>query len=200
MSTDVNKLDTFLKKNLARDLCFRSILWLVIAAAAAYFVISQSELTAIQYFELVGNALMPVVNSLGVGGILLGILGWLLKDLEATMKDSKLVEATRGWIGGFVRRFAGDLTLWTLGVLITFFAVFAVALVLSPPSQSEIVAVARLGLFLLMLTIVTGVLNVCVRRNGPTPIVNKLKNPAKLALSYGAVFATIVFFLLIAPA
>ena len=124
MSTDANKLDTSLKKNLAIDLCFRSVIWLTIAAIAAHFAITQSTLTPIQYFERVGNALMPVVNSLGVGGLLLAFLALLLKDLEATMKDKERIEATRGWFGGLVRRLAGDLTLWTFGALVTFMAMF----------------------------------------------------------------------------
>lgn len=182
MSTDTNKFDSRLKRNLFLDLAFRSVLWLGISGATAYIAITAGGATPLQYFEKVGSTLGPLANSLGTFGLLLSVLALLLKDLEQTSHSEHVREATRGYLAGFVRRTAGDVSLWTLGGLTTLLASFFIALWFTSMKPHEYAAVASLAAFLLLMTGFTAVANVFVRRAGPTPLVTHVKNPKFVAL------------------
>lgn len=171
MSTDVNKFDSCLKKNLGRDLLFRSVLWSLVSAATAYVAVTAGGLTPLQHFERVGTTLAPVVNALGAIGLLFGVVALLLKDIEKTTKRDDVKKLVSGYAGGFVRRAAGDITLWTLGVLTTLLASFLIALWYTPMSARESAGVLSLLFLLFSMTILTAVVNVLVRREGATPLV-----------------------------
>ena len=193
MSTDKNRFDTDLKKNLYRDLLFRATLWVMISLATAYLSLSSSTVTTIQYFERVGMTLMPVVNYLGTFGLLLCVLAFLLKDIEQTAKSQQVKDATRGYIGGFVRRVAGDISLWTLGALSTFIAVFLIVLWTTPLPLGERGAIVALGLLVAVMLFFTAVANVYVRRDGPTPLLALTKNPAHITLLWSLVLFILVW-------
>jgi hypothetical protein len=196
MSTSDTKLDTALKKHLGLDLAFRSVLWLAISGGAAHLALS-SGTAPVEYLGRVSSALAPLVNTLGVIGLLLSVLALLLKDLEATLPPTAQ-EATRGWLGGFVRRVAGDLSLWTFGALLTMLCVLAIAVAEVDMSMSERAAVMSLGALLLLMTLLTGMASIFVRRAGPTPLVKTVTRPPLLVALYMAVLAILILSLLLA--
>lgn len=188
MSTDVNDFDKYLKQNLYRDLLFRSVSWLLISAATGYIAIYYGGSTALFYFERVGNTFGPLVNSIGAGSVLLCIIALFLKDFEVVSKNIKFTAATRGMCGGFVRRLAGDISLWTLGATIALIAAMTLALLNTPISKSEVGSIIKLAVILVRLTIVMAVGNVLVRRSGPSPWVKNFHNPTGLIITYALVF------------
>lgn len=184
MSTDINKFDSWLKENLFRDLAFRSVLWFGISGATAFIAITAGGATPLQYFEKVGSTLGSLANSLGTFGLLLSLLALFLKDLEQTSHSERIREATRGYLAGFVRRTAGDVSLWTLGGLTTLLASFLIALCFTPMKPREYAAVVSLALILLGMAVCTAMANVAVRRAGASPLVSHVKNPKFIALTW----------------
>lgn len=198
MSTDVNDFDQFLKKRLYRDLLFRATVWLGVSLATSAGAIYFGGSTALAYFERVGDTLGPLVNTIGVGGLLLCLLALFLKDLEFVSKNEKTIAATRGMLGGFVRRLAGDISLWTLGALVAMLSSLIVALWHVSISNSEVAAISFLAFLLVLMTILTSLANVLVRRAGPTPWANKFKDSVWLVVAYTAAFAALIGRLVIA--
>lgn len=192
MSTDTNKFDTRLKRNLFIDLAFRSVLWLGLSLATANIAITAGGATPLQYFEKVGSTIGPLVNSLGAFGLLLSVLALLLKDLEHTSHSEHIQEATRGYLAGFVRRTAGDVSLWTLGGLTTLLTSFFIALWLISIKPYEYGAVSSLAALLLLMTGFTAVACVFVRRAGPTPLVTHVKNPKFVVVIWSSVLFVVV--------
>lgn len=192
MSTDVNKFDQYLKERLYRDLLFRATVWLLISLVTSAGAIYIGGSVALVYFERVGDTLAPLVNTIGVGGLLLCLLALLLKDLEFVSKNEKTIAATRGMLGGFVRRLAGDISLWTLGALVTMLSAMMVVLYHVSMSNSELAAVFFLLFLLVLMTILTSLANVFVRRSGPTPWASKLKDSFWLVVAYTVAFAALI--------
>jgi DMSO/TMAO reductase YedYZ heme-binding membrane subunit len=192
MSTDVNAFDQYLKNCLYRDLLFRTIVWLGVSLATGFLVITFGGSTALSYFERVGKTLAPLVNSIGVGGLLLCLLALFLKDLEFVSKNAKTIAATRGMLGGFVRRLAGDISLWTLGALVAMLSAMIIALLHTSMSKLEVGAVSSLAFLLVLMAALTSIANVFVRRSGPTPWANEFKNSAWLVVVYTVAFAFLV--------
>jgi len=108
----------------------------------------------------------------------------MLKDLEATLKDPVKISATRGYLGGALRRIAGDLSLWTLGALITMLTTLAFTITQIEMKASEYAAIASLGALLLTMTVLVGAANIYVRRAGHGPMLLLFSNPAHIAAAY----------------
>lgn len=192
MAMDDNRFDRYLKKQLHRDLLFRAIAWFGISMATGYVSIHVGGATASAFFERASDTLIPLVNTVGVGGLLLCALALFLKDLEFVSKDPRITASTGGMIGGFVRRFAGDISLWTLGASITMSSALILALILTPMSAAETGAIAFLTGILAILIVVTGVLNVFVRRSGPTPWGVRAKSTRLLTAGYAFAFLALL--------
>jgi hypothetical protein len=191
-STDKNDFNDFLQKRLHYDLGFRLILWTGVASATGYLAIFYHGITPLDYFERVGTSLGPIVNFLGPLGLLLCVLALMLKDLEETVSDSKISAVTRGYIGGAVRRLAGDISLWTFGALATMLCTFFIAISQVIMTAKEYAIVGSLGVTLLGMTLFTGLANVYVRRYGPTPLAKIVKKPAYITIAYFFAFAWLI--------
>ncbi|WP_407276391.1 hypothetical protein [Halothiobacillus sp. DCM-1] len=189
MSTDDNEFDNLLKRKLYRDLLFRSVIWIGVASATGYLAVFYQGIKPLDYFERVSKTLAPLANTVGTFSLLLCVIAMMLKDLEATLTKPTLVAATRGYLGGVVRRLAGDLSLWTLGALMTLLATFLMALLNVTMASNEYASVGSLGFLLVVITILTAMANVYVRRAGPTPIVGSIRNPILITLVYVAALA-----------
>jgi len=198
MSTDVNDFDQYLKKRLYRDLLFRTLVWFGVSMATGLLAIYLGGSSALSYFERVGNTLAPLVNSIGVGALLFCVVALFLKDLEHVSKSAATVAATRGMLGGFVRRFAGDISLWTLGAVITMLSAMILAVFNTSLSKSEVGAVSFLAFLLALMVVFTSFANVFVRRSGPTPWALQFKSAAWLAFAYMMAFAFLLGWLLTA--
>ena len=192
MSTDKNDFDDFLKKKLYRDLLFRSVIWIGIASATGYLAVFYRGIQPLEYLERVSATLAPLANTLGTFSLLLCVLAMMLKDLEVTLKNEKQIAAARGYLGGAVRRLAGDLSLWTLGALTTLLSTFVIAIFNVTMTAGEYAAVGSLGLLLMVLTLFTAVANVLVRRLGPTPLVSEMGNPIFVYLAYAVALAFLI--------
>jgi hypothetical protein len=190
MSTDKNKCDDFLKEKLYRDLIFRGVIWGCISILAGYFAITSLGLDPLNYFDRVGKSIGPLVNTLGAFSLLICAPALMLKDLEATLKDPVKISATRGYLGGALRRIAGDLSLWTLGALITMITTLAFTITQIEMKASEYAAIASLGAVLLIMTLLVGAANIYVRRAGHSPMLLLFSNPMHIATAYS--FAIIV--------
>lgn len=192
MSTDVNDFDQYLQKRPYCDLLFRAAVWLIVSMVAGYLAIYYGGSTALSYFQRVGNTLAPLLNCIGVVGLLMCVLGLFLKDLEATSANPKIRAATHGMLCGFVRRFAGDISLWTLGALITMLSVMILALLDTSISRSEYRPVGLLFIMLGLFTVFTFIANVYVRRLEPTPLAAKFKNSTHLSIFYTLAFVILL--------
>ena len=129
MSTDKNLFDDYLKKNLVRDLVFRALVWLVISGIAAYFAIHTLNIQPLDYLDRMGKSLGRLVNSVGSVSILLCLPALMFKDLEASVKTPGYKAFMGGCFAGAIRRLAGDLSLWTLGAIITLSSSFLLSLI-----------------------------------------------------------------------
>jgi len=107
-----------------------------------------------------------------------------LKDLEKTLGNPSWVAATRGHLGGLVRRLAGDLSLWTLGAFITLIATLVLILFKVEVSAKEYAIAGSLGIVLVAFTAFIATANVLVRRSGPTPLVSHIHKPLAIAAVY----------------
>lgn len=188
MSTDSNDFDIYLKENLWRDLGFRAALWVIVSLSIANFAISDDPAKAVDHALRIGKSFFPLANSLGIAGLICGILALLLKDLEATTSSARLRAATRGRVGGFIRRTAGDLTLWTLAGLAMFSLAYLVAIWHSPMKAIDVLHSVINGTSLALAIAVLAGLNVLVRRHGPSPLVRWFPNLAKCPTKLGMVW------------
>jgi len=191
MLTDDNAFDKKLKTNLFLDLGFRFGLWLLISMAIAGVVLDRGD-SLLKHFDRVQSALAPLANTFGTFALLLCVLALMLKDIEHTTKSESVRKATRGMLGGFVRRTAGDLSLWLLATLTSLLSAFVLAVVSAPISPSEYGIVTYLGVFLVMLGGFASMANVYVRRGGPTPLVKHVKDARWVAVCWGSGLAFLV--------
>jgi hypothetical protein len=196
MSTDVNDFDKYLKERLHRDLLFRALIWLGISLGTAYLAIHDGGSTPIAYLERVSNSLSPLINTIGAFGLMICLLALLLKDLEAVSTNEETKARTRGHLAGFVRRLAGDVTLWTMGALLAMISALTVVCFSSPMSNRDVIAARGLFFLLAGITAFTGAGNILVRRSAPTPLAQDVKKPAILVLVYLGALAVVIFALL----
>lgn len=163
---DVNNLDTYLKEKLHRDLIFRSIIWITISLIVISASVHFHGMPAIDFFVRVSDSQYDVVNSFGIIALNFSILALLLKDLEQITINIKTKRSTSGIIGGFVRRVAGDTTLWLLGMLQALLAAFLTAVIFTDGIFSVWPLLFFFAIYLVTIIFITAFLNIQVRRNG----------------------------------
>ncbi|WP_103308081.1 MULTISPECIES: hypothetical protein [unclassified Pseudomonas] len=193
MSTDKNRFDDWLKQNLVRDLVFRALVWLIISIIAAYFAIHTLNIPPLDYLDRMGKSLGRLVNSLGSVSILLCLPALMFKDLEASVKNPRRKAFMGGCFAGVVRRLAGDLSLWTLGAIITLSSSFLLVATIVELKSSDYLP---LGVFIataIMMIGGIGAINFFVRRSAPTPLTTCTNNPLALSIVYGIATALLVF-------
>lgn len=171
MATDKNRFDEYLKETLWRDIAFRVVVWVGIATATAYFANHSTQALRLEYFSRAVTSLTPVLNIVGVIGIIAAMLAMMFKDAEHVNPAGWGQTTKRGKFGGFVRRAAGDLTLWVIGALIALFAASLVAVLPALWSGTLQAAdgkvICILYLYLAMFLAVICTMNVHVRRLEP---------------------------------
>lgn len=165
---DINDFDASLKRKLYLDLAYRSFIWLSISTAVFSYAILLEGVEPVANFLRVVDSQMFPLNGIGLIPIILSVVALFLKDLEVITKNMRTKKVTTGYLGGFVRRTAGDTTLWLLGLQQAMLATFIATLIFENGLLSHwYVIIGSLVLIFLMIFF-TGFLNIQVRRNGPS--------------------------------
>lgn len=195
MATEKTKFDDWLKDNLWRDLIFRSVTWISVASLASYLSLSVDAVTANQYLKNQTNTVVKLSNIVGTIAILLGLIAMIFKDMEAVSPGIWGKETLLGgWIGGFLRRLAGDLTLWTLGALVTvLFSITVYGLLASGTSWRDWAIFSFSYLLIAILCIFVAGLNVLVRR-AETFLPEMFSNSYVVLCCYVATIIATVYF------
>ena len=170
MATDKTAFDDYLKKQLHRDILFRTLVWASVAGLTTYYASRSTTFTSIDNLKRVLDSLAPVVNAVGFTAIILSCVALLLKDLEHVSPQHWGQTALVGRIGGVVRRLAGDLGLWVVGALVTILSALAfVAIDVSRAGEvkENIAALFMMSFVFVLFAISVSALNVFVRRPQP---------------------------------
>jgi hypothetical protein len=117
MPVEVTRFDTFLKEHLYRDILFRIMVWLVIAALTAR--VAMEHISSVEYLTRMGKSLMPVLNKVMSFTVALAAPALILKELEFVDPERWRADTPLAMLGGFVRRLAGDLSLWMVGAMVS---------------------------------------------------------------------------------
>lgn len=122
MATDKTWFDDWLKGNLFLDVGFRVLIWTAIVLVTFRHAAGQVGFSPIAIFENSFKGLLPVMVDVVRVSIILCLLALILKDLEHVAPEKWGQGTLIGRAGGVVRRLAGDLSLWTIGALVTLMA------------------------------------------------------------------------------
>ncbi len=206
MSTDRTAFDEWLKKRLYRDIIFRGLVWACISSIAMSLAIQQANLSTIEYFTRTAATLSPVINVVGSVSIVIALIALMFKDLEQADRPRFDQTTSFGQIGGVFRRIAGDLTLWTVGALVTvlFAAVVAITRLLHANEISMREATSQIPVlfFILMMVAVLAALNIVTRREAPfitsyNWVPARAKRPVYLIAIYTVMTALLVVWLVV---
>ncbi|WP_154662633.1 hypothetical protein [Solimonas flava] len=202
MTTDKNKFDDYLKEALHRDLLFRVAVLGVIAALASFYASKEIGFNPIEYFNSSTKKLTPLFNTVGIAALLLAVPALVLKDLEHVSPERWGHGSAASLWGGFIRRLAGDLTLWVIGSFVSFF--FSLIGTTAYAISANMVTVKD-GFYLLFIHVLVavfivaiGLANIMIRRANPplaaTPPFSKfLTSPWRIGAAYGAVLTATYF-------
>ena len=201
MATDKTWFDDKLKSNLFLDVGFRSIIWLGISLLAPRHATNTADFSPVVAFKRTMESLLPVVLDVTRLSFVFCIAAMILKDLEH-VSPTKWGQDTRiGRLGGLVRRLAGDLSTWIIGVLISFLASFLmfVSYIQAAGNWSDDAksVVAVLTTFFIISIPVFSVANVWIRKD--TSLVSShqryvevFNTPAKVVLFYLTLAAFVI--------
>lgn len=188
-----SKFEKKLKQSLISDLCFRGVIWATISLLTAFIAIHQLPVDPLTYLERLGDSLTRLLNWLGSFALIISIPAIMSKDLEASIKDEKRKRFMNGWVAGFFRRLASDLTLWTLGALITLLTSLIAVMTQVPLKCTDYLPVIFTISWLVGLAAAVSVANIWVRTPSPTPHVGGW-SPWGVAALYLAVLVFICYF------
>lgn len=197
MATDKNKFDTFLKQNLIRDLLFRGLIWGAISLFAAYWSIHHLDINPLSYMDRMGGSLGGLLNRIGTFSILICVPALMFKDLEVRLQSLIWKERMRGCLAGFIRRLAGDLTLWTLGATLTILTSLLVVTWQAGNTWKDYAVAATFSASLIIMILAVGFFNIQVRREAESYLANHIKNPKYLVAIYAfasVLLLTILYF------
>jgi uncharacterized membrane protein (Fun14 family) len=186
MAVEKTRFDDWLKENLWRDLIFRSFIWVSIASLASYFTLAIDAVDANNYFKSQTNSAFRLSRVFGTIAILLGLVAMMFKDMEVLSPNMWGRNTMLGGVGGFFRRLAGDLTLWTLGVLVAvLLAITVYGVIASGATWGDWAIFSFFYLLVAAMCLAVAFLNVYVRRAEPF-LSEKLKNPLAVGIGYVA--------------
>lgn len=203
MATDKSAFDDYLKEELHRDILFRVLVWAFVAGLATYYASRSAQFTSISHLQRMADSLGPMVNAIGVAAIVLAGVALVLKDLENVSPAYWGQSSIAGRLGGFIRRLAGDLTLWVVGALVTILS--AVAFVAFDAYRAEqmttknFAAIFMMFFVFILFAVIVSILNVLVRRPGPpltrTKRFSSLLNTAPRVVLFYAAILTFAYFI-----
>ncbi|MPS35480.1 MAG: hypothetical protein E2593_09325 [Stenotrophomonas sp.] len=175
MATESNWFDSWLKDHLHRDIIFRIGVWTSIASVTAYYASNETGFSGVAYLDKASKSLLPVLNLIGSGAIILSLIAMMFKDAEQVDEKNWGADSFLGRTGGFIRRLAGDLTLWVVGSLAALLSAVTVALIqairIGAMTTQNASAIAIMYLLFGVFLVITAILNVYVRRAKP-PLTN----------------------------
>ena len=189
LATEKTKFDDWLKEKLWRDLIFRTLIWASVALLALYFAISIDAETANAYFIRQTKMVFRLSNVFGTLAIFLGIVAMMFKDLEALTPERWGQDTFLGFVGGIIRRLAGDLTLWTLGAILTVLLTITVFGFKTSGSWRDLAIYSYIYLIIVAMCFFDALLNVAIRRTAPF-VANYYKNSLIVGLAYFIVIVT----------
>ena len=193
VATEKTWFDDWLKDKLCRDIIFRVALWISISITAMYFSIYQDAVSIHGYFKNTSNSLVRLANSVGTISIVLGIVALMFKDLEFLESQKYGQHKKVGKVGGILRRLAGDLTLWTLGLLVTFLCIVTIAGYKATGNMTEVVVFTLAYVLLLFMAIGVACFNIFIRRANPSPFVNVFKKPWIAFVCYSLIIVVVIY-------
>lgn len=123
MPVEVTRFDSFLKERLYRDILFRVVVWLAIAALTAR--VATQKLSSVEYLARLTTSLMPVLGNVMWATLMLSVPALVLKELEFVRPHQWRDDSLPVMVGGAIRRLAGDLSLWVLGAIVTLLSAIA---------------------------------------------------------------------------
>lgn len=179
-----------LKQSPFRDLCFRAVIFVVIASIATIKGIKHFDPLA--YLDGLGHSVAPMLNILGSIAFILCIPALMTKDLEITLTNKKLRAIVRGRLAGYSRRLAADLTLWSFGALISMLTSLVIVMTQVPLASSDYAPAAITILWIVALIFAMSVANIQIRLLRPTPLASI--HPGLITLIYVAAFLFITYF------
>lgn len=203
MATDKNKFDDHLKEKLYRDIIFRIIVWGAIAAATTFFASKSSAFNLIEYFNDYAKKVAPLINAIGTTALILAMPALVLKDLEHVSPSRWGYNSKASSWGGFIRRLAGDLTLWVIGAFTSFFFALVGSTVQAVLTGSMTIkngiSLITLYFMIAIFMVILAITNIMVRRSQPPLAATKpfslfMTSSWRVAAIYG--FALIVIYLL----
>lgn len=174
MSTDTTRFDKCLKKELWRDLLFRLLLWVLVSIGACYVAVGKNNISILDNFRKVGEGSLPLINFGGCIVLILCFVALYLKDVEVLGGSVKKF-ASENIIAGLVRRIAGDFSLWVIGALVFVFVVLVFTFLFSETDYDDFLSVLGIGAQLLFLMLCLSIVNIFVRREGPTFVVRYVR-------------------------
>ncbi|MCG2584169.1 hypothetical protein [Massilia sp. TS11] len=198
MATEKTVFDDWLKDNLWRDLLFRAAFWVVIASLGAYYSLAIDAQSANDYLKRQSNSVFRLANIIGTTAIFLGLVAMMFKDLEQLSPKLWGRASTLGKVGGVFRRLAGDMTLWTLGALVSTLFVVGIVGFRSTGSWGGWALFTFLYLLLAAMCFIVAMLNVYVRRAEPL-LATKFKNVRCVLTAYVLMILGCPLYLHLAP-
>lgn len=190
MAIEKTRFDNWLKNKLWRDLIFRSIIWALIACLGAYFTLYVDAVSTNDYLIKNTKFIFNLLNTLGSATLFLALVALFFKDMEALSPVMWGYDSKLGGIGGLFRRLAGDLTLWTLGLLVSVLFTVSVYGVMAEGFVWQKWAIYSLGYLITVgACFVVAFLNLLVRRADPSPLALEYSNAYGVAFFYVLVIA-----------
>jgi len=198
MTTDKTAFDDYLKENLARDIAFRVFVWMGIAFLTAKYASVPATFRSPDYLNRVIETLSPPMATVMVYCLVLGLLALLLKDLEHVSPIMWGQKSRLGRVGGFVRRLAGDLSLWVIGAMVTILGVVlftAIDLAQLGAPKSGVIALFAFSLVPTIAIVTLSALNVLIRRLPPPfaqhgKFADFLTSPTRVLVVYALLIGT----------
>jgi len=138
----------------------------------------------LQFAVATSEKVVAPLNALGVAAIFFCVVALWLKDLEEIARAPCAKAAARGYFAGFIRRSAGDLSLWGLGVLASLASAFGIVCCVEGITPADRAAVAYAVALLSLFGVILGGLNIGVRRGSPTVLPGMLGGAGKLSGAY----------------
>ena len=186
MAAEKNIFDDYLKDKLLRDLLFRGAIVVLLSLVASYYAIYIDAVEPPKFMLRVAESVMRGLNSVGIAALLLACSALMFKDLEVCDGGNWGQQTKKGYFGCCIRRLANDLTLWILGLVLTFFisTLISVALSKASLSISQIFVLTRILITILTWLVFVALLNILVRQNQVKRLLPKLKTPPQIIFAY----------------
>ncbi|MEQ4452948.1 hypothetical protein ACFX4S_04475 [Kosakonia sp. YIM B13605] len=116
MKAEENRLESWLKKSLYRDVFYKIGMWCVISIVSFYIAGKTANFDIAKYLLSFLDKSMPQLNYGWMVLFIIVPLSFFMKDMEAMKPDTWGMETLRGKVGTALRKVTSDLLLWSSGI------------------------------------------------------------------------------------